>query len=367
MSTITIGVDLAKEAFSACAVDAGGQVQQRKDFRREAFVLWLAQIPAGTLIAMEACSGAHHWARRCCEHGLQPKLMAAQFVKPFRKSASNKNDRNDAEAIATAARQGNMRFVPIKTIEQQVRLSWHRVREGYKVEGLVISNRLRGLLAEFGVVVPKSDHALRCALMADELRSGLPASLLEVLDDLNRHWQQLRERIALCTTRITAHAKADERCVRAQKIIGVGPLTADAAVATVGSAQDFKNGRQLSAWVGLTPTQHSTGGRSRLGEISCRGDSYLRTLLIQGARSSLQRAKAVSREQATAEQLWIKALETRLPFGKLLVAIANKHARQLWAILARGEDYDANAWLNNPMAQRPVSRRELQQRKMTSH
>ncbi len=356
MTTITIGVDLAKTVFSVCEVDASGRVLQRKDLRRDAFAAWLVQMPAGTVVAMEACSGAHHWARRCLEHGLQPRLIAAQFVAPFRKSRTTKNDRNDAEAIATAARQGNMRFVPIKSVDQQVRLSWHRVREGYKTEGLAISNRLRGLLAEFGVVVAQSDAALRKALA--DLHT-LPASLVELLVDLNGHWQQVRERIAACDARIEHHANADDRCVRARALTGVGPLTADALVATVGSAREFKNGRQLAAWLGLTPMQHSSGGRSRLGHISCRGDAYLRTLLIQGARSSLQRARAVTREKATPEQLWIQSLATRLPFGKLLVAIANKHARQLWALLARGEHYDPDAWLKHPMVQRHAGRHAM--------
>lgn len=357
MSTITIGVDLAKVSFSACETDAGGGVRQRKDFRRDAFAAWLPQLPAGTVVAMEACSGAHHWARRCQDYGLTPRLIAAQFVAPFRKSRTTKNDRNDAEAIATAARQGNMRFVPVKTVDQQARLTCHRVREGYKTEALATSNRLRGLLAEFGVVVAQNDHALRRALAEPSVRSTLPVMLLELFDDVTEHWQQVRERIAACDERIATHAKLDQRSVRIQKLIGIGPLTADAVVATVGSAREFKNGRQMSAWLGLTPTQHSTGGRSRLGEISCRGDSYLRTLLIQGARSSLQRAKAVSREKATPEQVWIQLLSTRLPFGKLLVAIANKHARQLWAMLARDETYDADAWAKHPMAQRPKKTR----------
>ncbi|EQD35273.1 transposase IS116/IS110/IS902 family protein, partial [mine drainage metagenome] len=148
-----------------------GDVQRWQDLGREAFALWLAQVPAGTVVAMEACSGAHHWARRCMEYGLQPRLMAAQFVTPFRKNRTAKNDRNDAEAIATAARQGNMRFVPVKSVEQQARLAWHRVREGYKTEGLEISNRLRGLLAEFGIVMAQGDRALRIAL-ADLVGSG---------------------------------------------------------------------------------------------------------------------------------------------------------------------------------------------------
>lgn len=355
MRTITIGVDLAKQVFSVCAVDPAGRVRDRRELRREAFSQWLPNVPAGTVVAMEACSGAHHWARRCQASGLLPRLMAAQFVAPFRKSRTAKNDRNDAEAIATAARQGNMRFVPVKTVDQQVRLSWHRVREGYKAEALATSNRLRGLLAEFGVVVAQNDAALRRTL-ADLEALSLPGSLTELLRDVDAQWQQLQARIANADRRIQAHAKADEACTRLRAIIGVGPITADGIVATIGSAQDFKNGRQFAAWLGLVPMQHSSGGRSRLGRISCRGDGYLRTLLIQGARSSLQRAKAVPWEKATPEQRWIRDLERRLPFGKVLVAIANKHARQLWAMLARGEDYDAEAWLRHPMVQRPAKR-----------
>ena len=356
MSTITIGVDLAKSVFSVCAMDGAGHVLKRQDLKREPFALWLAQQPAGTVVAMEACSGAHHWARRCQDSGLRPRLMAAQFVAPFRKSRTAKNDRNDAEAIATAARQGNMRFVPVKTVDQQVRLSWHRVREGYKADALATSNRLRGLLAEFGAVIPQSDSALRRAL-ADLDALALPSALVELLRDVDAHWQQLQIRIAEADRRIQSHAKADEACTRLRAIIGVGPITADAVVATIGSAQDFKNGRQFAAWLGLVPMQHSSGGRSRLGRISCRGDGYLRTLLIQGARSSLQRAKAVPWEKASPEQRWTQDLERRLPFGKVLVAIANKHARQLWAMLARGEHYDAEAWLKHPRVQRPAKKR----------
>ena len=207
------------------------------------------------------------------------------------------------------------------------------------------------------MVVARSDHALRRALGDEAVRTQLPAMLHGLLDDLQQHWQQVRERIATCDAGIATHAKADVRSRRAQQLIGVGPLTADAVVATIGDGREFTHGRQLSAWLGLTPTQHSSGGKQRLGAISRRGDSYLRTLLIQGARSSLQRANAVAPEKATAEQIWIRDLARRLPFGKLLVAIANKHARQLWAMLARDEDYEADAWLRHPMLQRPASRK----------
>ena len=356
VTTILIGVDLAKSVFSTCTMDAVGHVVRRQDLHREAFGVWLAQQPAGTVVAMEACSGAHHWARQCLAYDLQPRLMAAQFVTPFRKSRTSKNDRNDAEAIATAARQGNMRFVPIKSIEQQARLAWHRVREGYKVEHVAIGNRLRGLLAEFGVVVAKSDRALHRVLSDLDQHPGLPAEWVELLRALTTHWAQVREHIEVCDARIDTHARQDERCVRLRAIIGIGPITADAVVATLGAARDFRNGRQLAAWLGLVPTQHSSGGQVRLGTISCRGDAYLRTLLIQGARSSLQRAKVVAVEKATPEQIWIRSLACRLPFGKVLVAIANKHARQIWAMLAHAQTYDAQAWLKHPMVQRPADK-----------
>ena len=351
MSTITIGVDLAKSVFSVCEVDGSGHVIRRLDLKREVFALWLAQVPTGTVVAMEACSGSHYWARRCLAHGLEPRIIAAQFVTPFRKGRKTKNDRADAEAIATAARQGNMRFVPVKSIDQQVRLSWHRVREGYKTESLAVSNRIRGLLAEFGVIVAKGDVALHELLGDLDAQVGVPAELKELLRDLATHWAPLRTALDACDARIEGHARQDERCIRLRAIIGVGPITADAAVATVGNAHEFKQGRQMAAWLGLVPTQHSSGGHARLGEISCRGDAYLRTLLIQGARSSLQRAKAVATEKATPEQRWIRTLDGRMRFGKVIVAIANKHARQIWAMLAHEVDYDPCACLNHPMHQ----------------
>jgi len=351
MSNIAIGVDLAKSVFSTCTLDRSGRVVQRQELRRDAFAVWLASLAAGTVVAMEACSSAHHWGRRCLDHGLQPRLMAAQFVKPFRKSQAAKNDRNDAEAIATAARQGNMRFVPVKSVDQQARLSEHRIREGFKADALAASNRIRGILAEFGIIVARSDAALRQRLAGlDDL--PIPASTRTALEDVQQHWLALRAREAVCSQRILAQAREDERCRRLQQIIGVGPLTADALVASVGQARDFRNGRQLAAWLGLTPSQHSSGGKARLGEISNHGDRYLRMLLIQGARSSLQRAQATTIAKATPEQRWICDLARRLPFGKVLVAIANKHARQAWAMLARGEDYDPDAWLKHPMVQR---------------
>ena len=245
-----------------------------------------------------------------------------------------------------------MRFVAVKDVDQQARLCWHRVREGYEAESLAIANRLRGLLAEFGLAIARSDSALQRALADDLLRTQLPNTLLPLLDDLYAHWKQAKQRIAAIDCQVAVHAKADERSVRAQQLVGVGPLTADALAASIGNGHEFANGRQLAAWLGLTPTQHSSGGKARMGGISCRGDNYLRTLLIQGARSCLQQAKLANPQTATAEQIWIKSLASRLPFGKVLIAIAKKHARQLWAMLRRSEDYDSEAWLHHPMVQR---------------
>jgi transposase len=359
MNTTTVGVDLAKYIFSVCMLDSLGRVLLRREFRRDGFAGWLAQLSAGTIVAMEACSGAHHWARLCLELGLQPRLMAAQFVVPFRKSRRSKNDRNDAEAIATAARQGNMRFVAVKTVDQQARLSWHRVREGYKSENLEVMNRLRGLLAEFGIVVAKSQIALRRALPQIIEREELPRGFVEVLQGLREHWQQIQARLQMCDQRIEVHARGDERCCRVRKLTGIGSITSDAVVASVGDGRDFKHGRQMAAWIGLVPRQDSSGGHQRLGPLSRSGDAYLRTLLIQGARSSVLQASRVLADKATPEQIWINQLATRMPFGKLLVAIANKHARQIWAMLARGEAYDPHAWLRHPMVQRNASRKTM--------
>lgn len=343
MRTIVVGLDLAKQAFSTCSVDLHGHVLARKELRRAALASFLAQLPAGTVVAMEACSGAHEWVRMCLRHGLQPRLMAAQFVKPYRKGQAAKNDRNDAEAIATAARQGNMRFVPVKTEAQQTRLAWHRAREGYKHELIAVSNRIRGLLAEFGIVVARGSGAWMRLLGDADQRERLPAMLRDVLDDQAAHWRLLQERMAQYDRQIAAHGQHDMRCRRVQKMAGIGPITADAMVASIGDGREFRHGRQLSAWLGLVPSQHSTGGRAKLGKISCHGDKYLRTLLVQGARSCLTVAMRVSVEKATPEQRWIRDLAARMSFGKTVVAIANKHARQMWAILAHDQDYDAHA------------------------
>lgn len=344
----TVGLDLAKQVFSVCMMDAQGRPKSRLELKRNALAPFLQQLPADTVVAMEACSSAHYWGRLCLSYGLVPRLIAAQFVQPFRKSSAIKNDRNDAEAIATAARQGNMRFVSIKSEAQQARLSWHRVREGYKKEHIAVMNRIRGLLAEFGVVINQTAAALvRTLARLDEY--PLPATLVTLIRQQEQHWHVIQASMKTCEKQIKAHADQDERCVRLRQLTGVGPLSADAIVATIGNGSEFTNGRQCAAWLGLTPRQHGTGGKVVLGNITRRGDTYLRTLLIQGARSSVQQARITPAEKLTHEQQWILQLGTRLPFGKVVVAIANKHARQIWAMLARNEYYDETAWQRHPL------------------
>ena len=213
-------------------------------------------------------------------------------------------------------------------------------------------NRLRGLLAEFGVVIETGPSALRRAVPEFLERQDMPADFMELVRSLDEHWKQVHVQVLACDKRIGAHAKADDRCVRLQALTGIGSLTADATVASINEGKEFRHGRQLSAWLGLVPKQHSSGGHEKLGRISRSGDSYLRTLLIQGARSSVNLAKKIAHDKATPEQIWIQQLSARMSFGRVLVAVANKHARQLWAMLARGEAYDPHAWINHPMTQR---------------
>lgn len=348
-NTTTFGVDLAKLSFSVCEMNVRGRVLRRRDLKRQAFAEWLAQIPKGTVVAMEACSGGHGWGRRCLEYGLQPRLIPPHLVTPFRKSRGIKNDRNDAEAIAIASQQANMRFVPVKGLDQQARLAWHRAREGYKSDKVSTGNRLRSLLVEFGVVMPRGDKALKRVLADLDAYTELPEEFKVLVRSLEGQWKQAHIALATCTARIKAHAEQDSCCERIRGPVGVGPITADAVVATVGSACEFKNGRQMAAWLGLVPRQHTTGGHIRLGHITRHGDTYLRMLLVQGARATVKEAKAVAEDKATPEQLWIRDLVRRKSFGKTVVAIANKHARQIWAMLAHDVDYDPHACLQHPI------------------
>jgi transposase len=311
----------------------------RKALRRDALLAWSAALPP-CVMAMEACGGAHHWARELTRQGHTVRIIAAEFVKPFRKSG--KNDANDAEAICTAVRQANMRFVAMKSVPQQAALCVHRLRQGLVEERTALINRLRGLLTEFGVVAPLSPEKLRRELRhcLDEEKSCLPPTVRQLVRDELAALDPLEQRIASYAEQIAVQAHDHPQARRLQGIAGVGPLTAAAVVATVGQPQEFRNGRQFAAWLGLVPKQHSTGGKTRLGRITRRGDAYLRTLLILGAKSALQAALRKPPALRHRLQRWIVDVFGRIGYHKTLAAIANKHARIIWALLVKGEDFD---------------------------
>jgi transposase len=337
----TVGVDLAKELIVVCAADASGRTTYFKQFGFRGFADWAANLPP-CLMAMEACSSAHFWARTLTALGHRPKLLAPEMVKPFRKSQGAKNDRNDAEAILIAALQPNMRFVSVKSIEQQSILACHRMREGWKSERTALINRVRGLLAEFGIWLGRSPQNLARSLPRLIQDQELPARVRPLLAQAQEHLRQLEARMQQCELDICEHARHSEAAQRLCALNGIGPITASAIVAVVGDARDFRNGRQMAAWAGLVPKQSSSGGKDRLGKITKRGDTYLRGLLTQGARSTLNAALARAPDKRSHLEHWIVALRQRVGYHKSLVAIANKHARICWAMLAHEENYHPN-------------------------
>jgi transposase len=322
----TVGIDLAKNVFSVHAVDSQGQVVVRRGLSRAKLCELIAQLPP-CLIGMEACSGAHEWARRFIVFGHVVKLMAPKFVTPYRKSG--KNDGNDAEAICEAVARPNMRFVPVKSVEQQSDLTLHRVRQGFVEERTATLNRLRGLLAEFGHVLPLRPSELYRRV--PQLLEKLPTRVARCVHDLLEHARELQAKALEYEREIKAHASSNALACRAQTRLGIGPITASALVATVGNGRDFKNGRQFAAWLGLVPRQHSTGGKTRLGHITKRGDPYLRTLLVMGARAVLQRAVSLTDPLSR----WALAVRERRGYHRACVAIAAKNARVAWALLAK--------------------------------
>ena len=333
MAIIRIGVDLAKNVFALHAVDESGRAVFTRTVRRDKLLETLAAVPP-CVVAMEACSGAHHWARRLTELGHSPRIIAPKFVTPYRMSGKQgKNDAQDAAAICEAAARPNMRFVPVKTVEQQAILTLHRVRQGFVEERTATVNRLRGLLSEFGIVLPlKADTVRRQA--AAQLEQ-LPAWAGRALADLLAHLTQLDQCIGQYDTHLKLTAREDVRAQRLMQLRGIGPIGASAIVATVGSAHEFTSGRQFAAWLGMVPRQHSSGGKVRLGRITRAGDAYLRTLLILGARAVL--ATAAGRTDRISR--WAIALQGRRGYMRAVVAIAAKNARLAWAMLRRGEDF----------------------------
>src|SRR3569833_2802039 len=274
----TVGADLAKAVIVVCAADREGRVLFYKQLSFSGFAQWAATIPPCT-IGMEACSSAHHWGRRLAAYGHTVRLMAAEFVKPFRKSQGAKNDRNDAQAILTAVRQPDMRFVSVKSVDQQAVLAWHCMRRGWSDDRTSLINRMRGLLAEFGIWLAQSPEVLKRSLPRLLENETLPSRMRALLNVALEELRELEQRIELCEIENRAHAQQNEEARRLEAIIGGGPLTASAGAATVGNARHFKDGRQMAAWLGLVPKQFSSGGKTALGKITKRGDTYLRGLL----------------------------------------------------------------------------------------
>ena len=342
MDQITrVGVDLAKRVIQVHGVNAAGRVMSAKALSRDKFAAWCVQLPPGCLIAMEACSGGHHWARKLRGMGLDARLIAGHFVGAYRmQGKGGKNDANDAAAICEAAGRPHMRFVPIKTIEQQAQLAVHRLREGYKEERTACINRIRGLLAEFGLVFPQSPDALRRALpeVLEGADNELPGVARLALQRAQLQWVELDGHIAWCDERIAAHVRSDEQAQAALQLCGVGPVTASALAASVGDFRQFKTAAQFGAWLGLVPSQNSSGGKASLGRITKRGDEYLRTLLVQGAKSAVMTAH----KRSDRISQWLVQLTARVGWQKAVVALANKNARILWAVLAKGMRFDPN-------------------------
>ena len=336
----SVGVDLAKRVIQVHAVDAAGHVLCSRALARDKFIAWCAQLPTGCIVAMETSSSAHHWARKLIAMGLDARIIAAQLVSPYRRQgASGKNDANDAAAICEAASRPQMHFVPVKSIEQQSMLCVHRLREGLKADRTACINRLRGLLAEFGLVFAQSPAVLE-AVLSDVLEdAGNEMNTLArlALQRLQDQWREIDAHIAWCDERIAAHGKDNGAVKMAATLLGIGPVTASALVATVGEFKQFSSGAQFGAWIGLVPRQHSSGGKSSLGGITKRGDTYLRSLLIQGAKSAVMTAH----KRSDPISKWAAALRERAGWQKAVVALANKNARILWAVMTKGDAFDA--------------------------
>ena len=334
-----VGVDLAKRVFQVHGVDAGERPVVRKALSRTQMRLFFQNLQP-TLIGMEACGSAHYWARELAALGHEVKLIPPQFVKPYVKS--NKNDANDAEAICEAVSRPTMRFVTVKSAEQQAMQSVHRVRSRVVKARTALVNEIRGLLAEFGLSIDTLGvAAVRKALpgFLEDGENGLPGTFRALLSELYEELLTMEARVAVLNQQLAAHAETDERVRQVQQLPGIGPISASAVLASVGDAKQFKSGRDFAAWLGLVPSQHSSGGKSRLGGISKRGDAYLRTLLIHGARACV----TASDGKTDRRSRWIQDLMTRRNKNIATVAVANKNARILWAMLSRHEDYRASA------------------------
>jgi transposase len=333
MNTTTYGLDLAKQVLQVHWVDTDSGEIHRKTLRRTQVSAFFARAPRG-VVAMEACGSAHHWGRRLSSFGHEVKLIAAQFVRPFVKT--NKTDAADAQAIWEAVQRPDMRFVSVKSEQQQAVLSLHRLRAQWVGIRTQQANQIRGLLYEFGVVVPIGWRSLLKAVpqVSDEVPTLLRTELLEQLEAL----RTATARIDALEKQLASWQRSEPECQRLMAIPGVGPLTATAIVASVGDARQFRSARQFAAYLGLVPRQSGTGGRVKLLGISKRGDTYLRTLLIHGARSVLLSHSGRGR----SGDPWLVELLERRPNNLVVVALANKMARTIWALLAHQRTFDAH-------------------------
>jgi transposase len=334
MAIVTLGIDLAKNVFALHGVDANGKAVLVKPSVPRAKLLELVASLPPCLIGMEACSGAHHWARLFAAHRHTVRMMAPKFVVPYRLSGKRgKNDAADAAAICEAVARPNMRFVPVKSTNQQGELLVHRARQGFVAQRTATLNRIRGLLSEFGIVLPLKAATVR--RQAHLHLEDLPGWDNTVIGDLLSEVTRLDERIAQYDCHIRQIAKGSDAARQLMQLPGVAETTATALVATIGRGQDFKCGRQLAAWLGLVPGQYSSGGKQRLGRITKAGDPYLRMLLILGARSVLAAAK----DKSDSVNRWAVQLAERVGYWKAIVAIAAKNARLCWAVLSRGDQF----------------------------
>jgi len=336
MTLQLIGIDLAKNVFHLHGVDGSGREVFRKRVYRDELLESLRGVTPCRVV-MEACGGANYWARSIESLGHKPQLIAPQYVKPF--VQRNKTDWKDAEAICTAARQPHMRFVPRKSIEQQDVQNLHRVRQRLVTARTALVNEMRGLLHEYGIIIPRGRRVFTKVIpellvaQGDALSSLTRETFYELLDE----YRSLELRIDALERKMKVLCAAHPICRRLMAIPGVGYITASAIVSAVGDIGVFKNGREFAAWLGLTPREHSTGGKQRLHGISKRGDVYIRTLLIHGARIALRYAHRHSDRQSR----WALDLMQRKGTNRTVVAMANKNARIIWALIAKDDEYKA--------------------------
>jgi error-prone DNA polymerase len=336
MSISMIGIDTAKSIFHLHGVDAQGEVQLKRKLRRDELVAFFERQPRCTVV-MEACGSAHHWARVLGGLGHEVKLIASEAAKPFVKRGK-KNDPADAAAICAAASRPDAKFVAVKSLEQQGVLALHSVRSLLVKQETMLANAMRGLAAEFGLVVPKGMDKLEELVALVEEDEGIPEQARKAFVELRERRRATAERIEGLERRIVAHARHDDTARRLATIPGIGPITASLTAATVGDGiGNFPSARRFAAWLGLVPRQHSSGGKTRLGRITKAGNREIRTLLVLGATSMVYRAGRWN----SAAGAWVRGLLERRPVRQVTVALANKMARIAWAVMARNEVYRA--------------------------